>query len=251
MTAAAPKKQFPDCHGCGYFRAGPAAACMACAGPKLDEPGPGACPVCSQRMRHDGACPNELCRSSGRRIGAIHALGYHAGPLRQAINSYKYRGARSWSVLFGRLLLAWLDGHMLADRPDLVVVNPSFVGPGGQSFAHTEAVLAEAARQDAAGRWPFDLAALTKTRPTVPSADSLAWSKRVSSDDLRGALAFPDPSRIAGRHVLVYDDICTTGRQLDAVAGFLLDVGGAARVDGIVLARAQWRGQGRGQAKRG
>jgi predicted amidophosphoribosyltransferase len=42
--------------------------------------------------------------------------------------------------------------------------------------------------------------------------------------------------------VLVYDDICTTGGQLDAVAGCLHDQGGAARVEGVVLARAPWRG---------
>jgi predicted amidophosphoribosyltransferase len=37
-------------------------------------------------------------------------------------------------------------------------------------------------------------------------------------------------------------DICTTGMQLDAVAGCLLDDGGAARVEAVVLARARWRG---------
>jgi hypothetical protein len=39
--------------------------------------------------------------------------------------------------------------------------------------------------------------------------------------------------------------VCTTGTQLDAVAGVLLDQGKAARVEGIVLARALWRGASR------
>ncbi len=248
MTDPESKRAFPGCHGCGYFSAGSAAVCLECVGRRLDQPGPDSCPVCSQRTLHGGACPNELCRSSSRRIGRIHALGYHTGPLRQAINNYKYRGVHSWSVLFGRLLLGWLERHVAADPPGLIVVNPSFVGPGGQLFAHTEAVLAQAAQQDLADRWPFDTgnpAALIKTRSTLQSADSLAWSKRASSDDLRAALALPDPSRTAGRYVLVYDDICTTGRQLDVVAGCLLDLGGASRVDAIVLARALWRGTSR------
>ena len=96
----------------------------------------------------DGRCPNELCRSPRRRITKIHAIGYQSGPLRRAINSYKYRGSRGLAVVFGRLLLAWLDQHMTADPPGLIVVNPSFVGPGGQEFAHTEAVLAAAAAAD-------------------------------------------------------------------------------------------------------
>ena len=54
-------------------------------------------------------------------------------------------------------------------------------------------------------------------------------------------LAVPEPGRTAGKFVLVYDDVCTTGTQLDAVAGCLFDQGGAARVEGVVLARASWR----------
>jgi predicted amidophosphoribosyltransferase len=40
---------------------------------------------------------------------------------------------------------------------------------------------------------------------------------------------------------VLIDDICTTGTQLDTVAGCLLDHG-AACVEAIVLARAPWRG---------
>jgi predicted amidophosphoribosyltransferase len=45
--------------------------------------------------------------------------------------------------------------------------------------------------------------------------------------------------------ILVSDDICTTGGQLDAVAGCLLDQGQAERVEAVVLARAPWRGNPR------
>ena len=84
--------------------------------------------------------------------------------------------------------------------------------------------------------------AIVKTKPTLPSADSQAWSKRASGTELRAAVMVPDRRRTAGRRVLVYDDVCTTGTQLDAIAACLLDEGGAARVEGVVLARAPWRG---------
>jgi len=45
------------------------------------------------------------------------------------------------------------------------------------------------------------------------------------------------------KSVLVIDDVCTTGSQLDAVACCLLDWGNAARVEGVVLARAPWKSQ--------
>ena len=202
-------------------------------------------------MAEGGRCPNELCRSPRRRIGAIHAIGYQAGALRRVIRSYKYGGTRSWSVVLGRLLLAWLDQNMAADPPGLIIANPTFTGSGSQSvddsrlFAHTEVVLRAAAAADVTGRWLFDTrtpAAIVKTRPTLQSADGQAWSKRASGTELRDAVRVPDRSRTAGRFVLVYDDICTTGTQLDAIAACLLDDGAAARVEGVVLARAPWRG---------
>jgi predicted amidophosphoribosyltransferase len=242
---------FPDCHDCARFRFGPADVCLACASRQLSRPGAGACPACSQFLSARGSCPNELCRSPRRRIARIHAIGYQDGALRRVIRSYKYDGTRSWSVVLGRLLLAWLEQKMAADPPGLIVANPTFTGCGSHSglgltpFPHTEAVLRAAAAEDVAGRWPFDTAtpaAIVKTRPTLQSADGQAWSKRASGTELRDAVCVPDRARTADRSVLIYDDICTTGTQLDAIAACLLDEGGATRVEGVVLARAPWRG---------
>jgi predicted amidophosphoribosyltransferase len=244
MTKQLALAEFPYCHGCGNFRDGPAATCLTCASRQLTRPGKDSCSVCSQQLDSGGACRNELCRSSRRRISKIYAIGYQSGPLRAVINSYKYRGTRSWSTVLGRLLLAWLEETMTGDPPGLIVVNPGYTGPGGDPFAHAEAVLAAAAGADAGSRWPFDTAtpaAIVKTRSTLRSADARAWSKRATGNELRSALRVPDPARTAGKSILIYDDICTTGTQLDAVAGCLLDQGCAARVEGVVLARAPWR----------
>jgi predicted amidophosphoribosyltransferase len=247
MTDQLTRAQFPDCHGCANFRTGPARTCLGCASRLLTRPGTGACQLCSQRLDADGACPNELCRSSRRRISKIHAIGYQAGPLRQVINSYKYRGRRSWAPVLGRLLLGWLEESMGSDPPGLIVANPGYLGPDGAEFGHAEAVLAAAAAADASWRWAFDVgrpAAITKDKPTLKSADAQAWSKRVTGTELRAALRIADPERTRGKFILIYDDICTTGTQLDAVAGCLLDDGRADRVEAVVLARAPWRTSG-------
>jgi predicted amidophosphoribosyltransferase len=250
MIELAAATAFPDCHDCARFDSGPAAACLACVAGQVARPAPGACPVCAQRREPAGSCPNELCRNPRRRVSRIHAIGYQSGPLRRAIYSYKYGGTRSWCVVFGRLLVAWLEQNMAADPPDLIVANPTLTGclgaPGPLSpgFGHTEAVVRAAAAADPGHHWPWDTgtpAAIVKTRATLRSADGQAWSKRVTGTELRDAVEVTDPGRIAGCFVLVYDDICTTGSQLDAIAGCLLDNGGAARVEGLVLARAPWR----------
>jgi predicted amidophosphoribosyltransferase len=192
-----------------------------------------------------------LCRSQDRRIGRIYAIAYQSGAVRRAIYGYKYGGVTGWPAVFGRLFLAWLDETLAGTPPDLIVAHPSFVGPGGQRFAHTEAVVESAARAARARAaafppWQFDTAtprAIIKTAATLKSADMQAWTKRASAVELRAALRVPDPARTSGRHILIYDDVCTTGGQLEAVAACLLDEGFARRVDGVVLGRAPWRGR--------
>ncbi len=199
--------------------------------------------MCSQIVE-SGPCPNWLCSDPDRRITKIRAIAYSSGQLRNTIHRYKYLDKPGWSLIFGRLLLAWLDQNGRDKPPNLIIANPTYVGEGGASFGHTERVIEVAATEDVLGEWPFDIEetrALVKTRATAKSAGSGAAAKRAAAAELKDALRVPDPLRTQGRRILVYDDVCTTGSQLDAVAGYLIDAGGAADVEGIVLARAPWR----------
>lgn len=65
--------------------------------------------------------------------------------------------------------------------------------------------------------------------------------RRPASRSAGGVRVIPDVTRTARRRILVYDDVCATASQLDVVAECLLDEGHAARVEGLVLARAPWR----------
>ncbi len=246
LLSAGPPPGFPRCLDCPYVRTGPAVICVVCARRTFEVIGADACLICSQQLSSGGNCPNELCHDPGRRISRIHAVAYRTGPLQRIINNYKYEGASGWSGVFGRLVLGWLEQHARDRPPDLIVANPTFTGPGGRPFGHTEAVLWRAAAEDGAARWPFDLMwppAIVKAGPTAASAGDTAPAKLAAARELRSALRIPDPDRIAGRRILVYDDVCTTGSQLDMIAGCLLDEGRAAEVEGLVLARAPWRGR--------
>ncbi|WUS53064.1 phosphoribosyltransferase family protein [Streptomyces mirabilis] len=50
--------------------------------------------------------------------------------------------------------------------------------------------------------------------------------------------------RVQDRTVLLFDDLFTTGQQMQAVACLLREAG-ATEVRGLVLARAPWRGADR------
>jgi predicted amidophosphoribosyltransferase len=177
-------------------------------------------------------------------VERIDAIAYMTGPLKDKIHSYKYAGLTGWAMIFARLLVGWLEANAPYDPPDLIVANPTYTDPSQVHLGHIEAIISAASIEDYERHWHFDTGgptAIIKTRPTAKSADQTAAAKRAAADALRAALAIPDPARTQGRHILVFDDVCTTGSQLNAVANCLLAEGRATRVRGLVLARAPWR----------
>lgn len=237
-----PPARFPGCPSCAYLSGGPPALCLDCASATFTTIDRDACPVCSQRTVL-GRCGNELCRDPRRRISRIRAIAYHDGDLRSKIITYKYKDKPGWGTIFGRLLLGWLERNAHSERPDLIVANPSYRGPTGQGFGHTEQVITAADREDVLGVWPFDVhdpRALVKTRRTTRSAHTPLTSKVEAAKEHRAAIVVPDRARIEGRHILLYDDVCTSAHQLDEVAGLLVDECGATSVEAVVLTRAPW-----------
>lgn len=235
---------FPQCQKCPYVRVGPARICAACASRALEQIVQQACPVCSQMLDGDGSCPNWLCDDDERRIERIDAIAYLSGALRHRILRYKYDGKTGWSVIFGRLLLGWLEANATDNPPDLIIANPTYIAPGSAGPGHVERILMSAAKEDLLEVWPFDVAEpaiIVKTGPTDKSAGRTATAKRAAARELGSLLHIPDAELTAGRDILVFDDVCTTGSQLDAVAACLLDLGEARSVRGLVLARAPWR----------
>lgn len=88
--------------------------------------------------------------------------------------------------------------------------------------------------------------ALAKITPTTFAPDILFRTRRTESqggfnararaENVRGAFSVRNGDKIEGRHVILIDDVLTTGATLEACAR-ILKRSGAARVDGICLAR--------------
>jgi len=202
--------------------------------PEIREP----CPICAQELNAE-ACRNNLCtgKAGPLFLDGIEAITLYQDPLNRVVRRYKYEDKTGWALIFARLLMGYLNQYWSPNRVDLIIANPS-----GPKRDHTTRVIHEAAQTDLDHLWPFDLPpdlTITKTAETTKSAGQDFAGKEKAAKEHAQALQLHHPNRIRGKRVVVYDDICTTGLQLNCVAGRLRKWG-ATSVTGIVLARQPW-----------
>ena len=203
------------------------------------------CFICEGRLKVDGSCGNPLCNRTVEERGwrYIWAVSTRTGPLKRAIDLYKYEGKHGWAYIFGRVLV----GHLRA-QPDgfraaygLIVPMPTFVGKDGRARDHTAEIIERAQVEDPS--WPFQLDVLAKTAASTRLADATSFRQRaeIAETEIRPAIQVLDPAAVVGEDVLVFDDVFTGGLTLREVA-YKLRAAGARSVDGIVLARQPFRG---------
>lgn len=234
---------FPNCANCPFKLTGTPSVCAACAAQTLPPVANAHCPICSQALPVPGQpCSNIICGWSReqRCFSRVDAIAMHDGVMRETLPRLKYQGRTGWALIFGRLVVGWLDNHAddVADI-DLIIGNPS--APDRSPVQHVEEIMRAAADANRTGRWPIadpDSTVLVKTRATVSSAGTGWQQKMTAANEHAAALEVRAP--VEGLRLLLVDDVFTTGAQMVTVAR-LLQQHGAAEVRGLVLARAPWR----------
>lgn len=188
-------------------------------------------------MTHDsalcGACLTRPTPAPVQRCVAALDYGY---PWAGLIARWKFGGEAGWSGLWADLMLRDAQVLPMLQASQLLVpvpVGPSRLAERGFNQAWE---LGSALLRRTTPPYPQALAeALVRVRDT-PDQHSLPRAQRLQN--LRGAFAAHPQHRpnLAGAHVLLVDDVSTTGATLEAAAQALLD-GGAAQVHALVLAR--------------
>lgn len=167
----------------------------------------------------------------------------HKGKFRENLKLFKEQGKTGWGIIFARMLIGYLETHRNPSAVDIIIANPS--NPGRE---HIDLVFRRAAEFYSGNRWKFDSTedpAITKEQETtrskiiLPQGNKREKKKQAAIEHAK-ALVLKHPERIAGKKVVVYDDICTTCHQLNEVAFRLKDEWDAMKVYGIVLARHPW-----------
>lgn len=207
-----------DCLLCGA-RAGAGLLCSACAAelPRLPQM---RCPVCALPTSDATVCGR--CLSKPPHFDATHALFAYAFPVDRLIQVLKYRARLAVAPFFGEGLADLLPAG--ADRLVPLPLHPRRLKERGFNQA------LEIAR--ALARHPsIDTASVEREIDTAPQA-SLAWDER--GRNVHGA--FLCRADLSGQHVVVLDDVMTTGATLDECAR-ALKKRGAARVTNLVVAR--------------
>ena len=163
--------------------------------------------------------------------------------MRAAIHALKYdRIAPLARELGARLATAMAQLEPDAPRQILVIPVPLHRGRMAErGFNQARSLAAEALRRLRISHpeWRLELSAssLVRQRSTESQAGLTPRQRR---QNLRGAFFVSDSEALRGRHVLLVDDIFTTGATARACSRILVEAG-AASVRVATLARAQRR----------
>lgn len=203
---------------------------------------PDACPRCAQR-RGGGTCRCLSCRrgwSSVRRTDAV--LGYKHGDVERLVLAAKR--VEPWAIVaLGRALAGWLLETAAARRYDVVLPVPFHRASLAGRPAHPLTAIYLDARPAVCPPVPLDDLAPPLLVQRRARLGGRTQSERARWRSVRGTVALAFRTRLLrGARVLIVDDVLTSGATVGECARVLLDEGGAAAVDAVVLARQPWRG---------
>lgn len=169
------------------------------------------------------------CRQAPPVFDQALSPGQFEGPLREAIHEFKYRPCRS----LGRPLGDWM-----ADRVRLIL-DVDMIMPVPLHFTRLRhrgfnQALLLARGMSERHRVPLCYDNLMRVRPTRPQVE-LTGEERIKN--VKGAFSLRKPAEVDARHIVLVDDVFTTGATMQECAA-VLKKAGAAQVTALTLARA-------------
>jgi ComF family protein len=216
------------------------------------------CDVCGERVLSsfafsddDGVLRCPVCRRIERPFERAVAYGSYDGGLRELIHLLKFNGVRPAAGVLGRMLAeamvslesvfgqsgpAQSASAQSAPEKVLVIPVPLFKGKRrGRGFNQAELIASAALKVYGSERLQLATDILHRVRETRSQIGLTSHQRR---ENMRGAFAVLRASEVAGRAVLLVDDVYTTGTTVTECARILRRAG-AAKVSVATVARTQ------------
>jgi ComF family protein len=207
--------------------------CSTCIASTVADAAP-TCPRCAATLGPhtdvSRGCP--ACREHGFRFDAAFRLGPYAGTLQSAILRTKDAGGEGVAEMLGRLLAEERVTELRAAGIDVVTAVPlHWRSRWKRGFNQAERIAEEIASDLGVEFRPGLLRRVKATPQHAQPSATARW------ENIRGAFEASPRARVAGKTVLLVDDVMTTGATMSESARVLKDAG-AAKVLAAVLARA-------------
>ncbi|MBN8814646.1 MAG: ComF family protein [Sphingomonas sp.] len=217
----------PRCPGCGAVVRGDHRFCADCWG-SLDFIGPPWCATCNAPFaidRGEGAQCASCLETPPRHAGVRAAVAY--GPVARTLAlRLKYGGRLAFATTAAQLMAR----HMPPDADLLVPVPLHRWRLWGRGFNQAALIAAALSRSSGVAHDPLALRRAKRT----PALRGMNPSQRRAA--VRAAFAVAAPGRLKGRHVVLVDDVHTSGATADACTRASLKAG-AAKVTVLCWAR--------------
>src|SRR5690349_13899868 len=217
----------PCCAGCKKIGSILCSTCYA----SIRLLSPPFCKYCHASLVAGRFC--QKCAYHPLRFSGLRIAGAYREPLRSYIHALKYHGNKRLALPLGSLLAQTYKRTGLV--ADMIVPVPLHTQRQQQRGYNQAQLLAEVCSAQLG--LPLYVSLLTRVRATASQARLSSMNER--RQNVAGAFLLNpqvNAKALAKRHILLIDDICTTGATLDACAAPLFSAG-AKTVWGLVLAR--------------
>jgi ComF family protein len=215
----------PRCEVCGQHGYVLCGNCVAAFLPV----GTAVCTICGEMMDHsDGLCPR--CATTPPLFTHIRSAYRFEGGIRQAIHALKYKRRRTIATPLANGMAQILDIPPSTNR--VLCAIPLHPDRQAQRGYNQSALLA----QELSRQWQIPELSATALRRIRATESQVDLNYEARQHNVSAAFT-AQPELVEGRHIILVDDVCTTGATLNACAEALLSAGAKA-VSGVTLARA-------------
>lgn len=188
------------------------------------------CDVCAERLpglrQSLGSQLCSACQEAQPAFSKAAAYGAYDGELRELIHLLKYEQVVPAAAVLGRMLAEAIEKLEIAESV-LVGPVPLHLSKRRQRGFNQAELIARAALKASRNAFPDAELTTNLLERTRPTASQIGLTLPQRAENMRGAFRVAHLSRVAGRNVLLVDDVLITGTTASECARILRKAGAA------------------------